>query len=152
MQILDLTPENTPTIEEVATLLVEGFATQAPDAWPDLDSARQEVQTSFAPGRISLVALDTQARAIGWIGGIEQYDGHVWEFHPLVVDTARRRQGIGRALVAALEDRLRERGALTLWLGTDDEIGQTTLAGVNLYPDVWAHIAAIRNLHGHPCG
>ena len=57
---------------------------------------------------------------------------------------------IGRALVAELEDRVRERGALTLWLGSDDETGQTSLSGVNLYPDVWTHITAIRNLHGHP--
>ena len=107
------------------------------------------MRESFAPGRISLVALDAQGRAIGWIGGIEQYDGHVWELHPLVVDAAQRR-GVGRALVAALEARLLERGALTLWLGTDDETGQTSLSGVDLYPDVWAHIAAIRNLPGHP--
>jgi aminoglycoside 6'-N-acetyltransferase I len=26
----------------------------------------------------------------------------------------------------------------------------TTLAGVNLYPNVFEHIATIKNLHGHP--
>jgi aminoglycoside 6'-N-acetyltransferase I len=26
----------------------------------------------------------------------------------------------------------------------------TTLAGVNLYPDVWEHVAQIKNLRGHP--
>jgi aminoglycoside 6'-N-acetyltransferase I len=150
MQILNLTPDDTATIEQVAALLVEGFVEQAPDAWPDLASALQEVRESFASGRMSLVALDAQGRVIGWIGGIEQYEGHVWELHPLVVDAAHRRQGVGRALVAALEERLRVRGVLTLWLGTDDETGQTTLSGVNLYPDVWTHIAAIRNLRGHP--
>ena len=41
-------------------------------------------------------------------------------------------------------------GGITLWLGTDDEMGQTTLSGVDLYPDVCAHIAAVRNLRGHP--
>ena len=150
MHVRDLTPGDTATIRQVAALLVEGFAEQAPDAWPDLASALQEVQESFAARRISLVALDGQGRAIGWIGGIEQYDGHVWELHPLVVDAAHRRQGVGRALVTALEERLRERGALTVWLGTDDEIGQTSLSSVNLYPDVWTHIAAIRNLCCHP--
>jgi aminoglycoside 6'-N-acetyltransferase I len=49
-----------------------------------------------------------------------------------------------------LEKRVRERGGLTLWLGTDDEDNMTTLAGVNLYPNVFEHIATIKNLHGHP--
>jgi aminoglycoside 6'-N-acetyltransferase I len=26
----------------------------------------------------------------------------------------------------------------------------SNLSGVDLYPDVWPHIANIRNLHGHP--
>ena len=34
----------------------------------------------------------------------------------------------------------------------DDESGLTTLSGIALYPDPWAHIAAIRNLRGHPFG
>jgi hypothetical protein len=39
-----------------------------------------------------------------------------------------------RSLVADLEDRVRERGGITLWVGTDDEDDMTTLAGVDLYP------------------
>jgi aminoglycoside 6'-N-acetyltransferase I len=63
-----------------------------------------------------------------------------------------RRQGIGRALVADLEARVRERGATTLWLGTDDEDGRTSLAKTDLYPDPLQHLAAIRNLRRHPYG
>ncbi len=33
---------------------------------------------------------------------------------------------------------------------TDDEDGLTSLSGVDLYPDVWQHVAAVRNLGGHP--
>jgi aminoglycoside 6'-N-acetyltransferase I len=61
-----------------------------------------------------------------------------------------QRRGIGRALVADLEARLRGRGALTLWLGTDDEDGMTTLSHVDLYPNVLEHLANIKNLRGHP--
>lgn len=150
MQIIDLTPADADALHQTAELLVQGFAQQAPDAWPDLASALEEVHESFAPDRISLVAVDEAGDVLGWIGGIEQYDGHVWELHPLVVHPMHRRQGIGRALVAALEVRVRERGALTLWLGSDDEIGQTSLSGVNLYPDLWTQIAAIQNRRGHP--
>ena len=78
------------------------------------------------------------------------YDGRVWELHPLVVHPEHQRKGIGRALVADLEDRVRERGGLTLWLGTDDEDNRTTLSEVDLYPDPLAHLARIRNLRGHP--
>jgi aminoglycoside 6'-N-acetyltransferase I len=48
-------------------------------------------------------------------------------------------RGIGSALVVDLEARVAERGVLTLWLGTDDETGMTTLSGVDLYPDVLGH-------------
>ena len=75
------------------------------------------------------------ALLLGWIGGLRQYDGRVWELHPLVVRRDRRLRGVGRALVAAFEDEARRRGALTLTLGTDDDGGQTSVAGVDLYDD-----------------
>lgn len=45
-----------------------------------------------------------------------------------------------------------ERGAHTLYLGTDDEANLTSLGGVDLYPDVLSHVASIRNLGRHPYG
>ncbi|MGI0486414.1 hypothetical protein ACN4EK_13320 [Pantanalinema rosaneae CENA516] len=39
---------------------------------------------------------------------------------------------------------------MTLWLGTDDEESKTTLSGINLYPNVWEHIATIKNRRQHP--
>ena len=119
-------------------------------AWPNLEAALQEVWESFGPERISRVAVNRTGVVLGWISGIRQYDGHVWELHPLVIRPAYQRRGIGRALVADLETQVKKRGGLTLWLGTDDESGMTSLAGVNLYPNVLEHLANIRNLHGHP--
>ena len=87
---------------------------------------------------------------LGWIGGISKYDGHVWELHPLVVAPQHQRHGIGCALVRDLEQQVRLRGGLTILLGSDDEDGQTTLSGVDLYDDTWGRIAHVRNLHGHP--
>jgi aminoglycoside 6'-N-acetyltransferase I len=150
MKIIDLQSNNEVAIQQVATLLVEGFKEHWPDAWPDLESALQEVHESFETGRISRIALDESETVLGWIGGIRQYDGNVWELHPLVVKPGYQRQGIGRALVTDLEEQVREQGGLTLWLGTDDEDGMTTLAGVNLYPNVWDHVAQIKNLRNHP--
>jgi aminoglycoside 6'-N-acetyltransferase I len=65
----------------------------------------------------------------------------VWELHSLVVRPDLQRRGIGRALVGDLEARVKERGALTLWLGTDDEANMTTLSGVDLYPNVLEHLS-----------
>jgi aminoglycoside 6'-N-acetyltransferase I len=75
----------------------------------------------------------------------------VWELHPLAVRAARQRQGIGRALVADLEEQVRLRGGLTLWLGSDDEDDMTSLSGVDLYDDLPARLASVWNLKGHPC-
>lgn len=152
MDVVELRVSDAAAVEQTAAILVAGFRTQAPSAWPNLPAARREVLASFGDGRLSLIARDERGDVLGWIGGEEQYNGHVWELHPLVVDPARQGGGIGRVLVTALEARVRERGGLTLVLGTDDEIGQTSLAGVDLYPDVWPHLAAIRNLRRHPYG
>lgn len=150
MQIIDLRPDMEGSIAQTATLLIEGFKQHWETAWTDLDSALAEVHESFGADRISRIAVDQSGKVLGWIGGIEQYDGKVWELHPLVVDAAHQGQGIGRSLVADLAERARERGGLTLWVGTDDEDSMTSLAGVNLYPNVFDHIVQIQNLKGHP--
>lgn len=150
MQIIDLCPDSLEAIQQAAALLVEGFREHWPNAWADLDSALEEVQESFEADRISRIAVDEAGAVLGWIGGIKQYDGNVWELHPLVVRSDCRGQGIGQTLVTDLEDRVRERGGFTLWVGTDDEDNMTTLAGVNLYPNVFEHIAKINNLRSHP--
>lgn len=150
MIITDLHPDDEETIREVAAILVAAFREHWPDAWPMLEEALAEVRESFAPNRISRVARDDAGHVLGWIGGIEQYDGYVWELHPLAVHPDVQRQGIGRALVADLEAQVRARGGLTITLGSDDEDGMTSLAGADLYTNLWTQIAAIHNLHGHP--
>ena len=148
MLIHDLS-DDAATIDAVAALLVAGFAEHWPDAWPDHEAAVDEVRESLEPGRISRVAMDDDGTVLGWIGGIHEY-AYVWELHPLVVRMDRQGQGVGRALVADLEALVAARGGLTLRLGTDDESNQTSLGGVKLYPNVWEHIATIRNLDRHP--
>jgi aminoglycoside 6'-N-acetyltransferase I len=150
MHIVDLRSDDEQAIREVAALLVEGFATNWPEAWPDLESAIKEVRESFAEGRISRVALDEDGTVLGWVGGISQYRGHVWELHPLVVRVSAQGKGIGRALVTDLEERVKERGGLTVMLGSDDVTEQTTLAGINLFPNICEHLAHIKNLKHHP--
>lgn len=148
--ISDLSNDQVDSTHQTAAILVEGFAEHWPGSWPTMESALAEVRESFKAGRISRVACNSDGDVLGWIGGIPTYDGRVWELHPLVVKSAHHGRGIGRALVADLEVRVAERGGLTLWLGSDDVNGMTTLAGVDLYPDLLGHLGDIRNLQGHP--
>ena len=148
--IIDLESDDTQAIEQAAALLVEGFREHWPDAWPDLDSALKEVREMLAEDRICRIAVDNDSNVVGWIGGIPEYDGHVWELHPLVVKPDEQQQGIGRMLVTDFEEQVRQRGGLSVTLGTDDEDNMTTLSNVDLYKNTWQHIANIRNLKGHP--
>jgi aminoglycoside 6'-N-acetyltransferase I len=149
--ILDLTAARPDLVEQTAELLLEGFRNRSP-SWPTLDAARTEVLESLESERISRVALDERDRVVGWIGGIPQYDGNVWELHPLVVAQSHRGRGVGRALVEDLERMVRARGAWTLWTGSDDENDETSLAGVDLYSDIPGAIGSVRNLKRHPYG
>jgi aminoglycoside 6'-N-acetyltransferase I len=144
MQIVNLKPEDTASIQQAAMLLVEGFKTH----WPE--AALETVQASFGPDRLSRVAIDDAGRVLGWIGGIQEYSGHAWELHPLVVAADQRGRGIGRALVLDLEELVRQHGGQTLFLGSDDEDNMTSLAGINLYPNPLEHLANLKNLRGHP--
>lgn len=151
IHIVDLLPDQTHAMHQAAELLVIGFKDMAPDAWPDMESALEEVQTMTQPDRICRAAVDAQGTVLGWVGGLDYgYDGHVWELHPLVVHPDYQRRGIGRALVLDLEVQVRQRGAITLFLGTDDETFMTSLSGVDLYQNPWEHIRSIQNYGSHP--
>lgn len=154
LTIVDLKPDDGARIDQVAQLVFEAF-THIPDWVPTLERAREEVRALFAPNRISRVALQdggmSEARyAVGWVGGIEEYDGNAYELHPLAVKPSHQRRGIGTALVRDLEEQARQRGAITVYLGTDDEFGGTTLYGKDVYPNVLEHVAQIRNINNHP--
>ncbi|MCX7029699.1 MAG: GNAT family N-acetyltransferase [Spirochaetes bacterium] len=58
-------------------------------------AARAEVEDSLGPDRISRIVVDSGGRVLGWIGGQPQYNGNVWELHPLVVRGGCRRRGVG---------------------------------------------------------
>jgi aminoglycoside 6'-N-acetyltransferase I len=147
MHIVDLATQPAALRDAAAQLLVDEFTT--PDGWQSLDAARETVDDVLRDGFArAAIAGD---RLAGWIGALSEYRGRVWELHPLVVAPEFRRQGVGRALVAALENEVRERGGITVTLGTDDDDGRTSLSGVDLYPNVLAHLGQLRDLgREHP--
>jgi aminoglycoside 6'-N-acetyltransferase I len=149
LRIEDLRPDDSDAVEQAARLLVEAFRGHSP-SWPDVETALEEVRESFASDRLSRIARDEDGRVVGWVGAISQYSGHVWEVHPLAVLPERQRHGIGRLLLEDIEQLAAQHGAITLTLGSDDEDGRTSLSGVDLYPDLLAALAGIRNVGGHP--
>ena len=147
VKIADLGAQSEPIREQAAALLVEGF--DEPRGWPTLELAREEVVMVLREGFAR--AMMEGSTLLGWIGGLPEYAGRVWELHPMVVRREYRRRGMGRALVGAFEAEARQRGALTATLGTDDDSGMTSLADMDLYGDVARRIAELRDLgHSHP--
>ncbi|MBL8969922.1 MAG: GNAT family N-acetyltransferase [Myxococcales bacterium] len=143
--IVDLEPGRPELLEQAAAILVD----RLPEGWPTLELAREHIRELLDPARI-LRGFVRGRQLLGWIGGQEHYINHSWELHPLVVHAGHERRGIGRALVDDLEQRVRELGIHTMFVGSDDETGLTSLAGVDLYPDVLAHLTRLRDHGGHP--
>lgn len=136
---------------EVAGLLLAGF--KQTGRWLTLteESAIEEVEESLADDRISRIAIE-EGSVIGWIAGQTSYGGQVIELHPIVVRPDRQSRGVGRLLVRDFEEQVTMMGAMTVIAGADDEAGETSLSGINLYPDPVQHLRMIRNPGRHPIG
>ncbi len=149
MTIHNMTALNDGQRMQAARILTDSL----PQGWPSLSDALEEIRERLIPENTLLAAVQ-DGEVIGW-GGIlaPTYDGRVFELHPLAVRADRRRSGVGRALVEALEDAARKQGGLTLFLGTDDEKegGETSLANVDLYADLPARLQTF-DPGPHPSG
>jgi aminoglycoside 6'-N-acetyltransferase I len=149
--LIKLNPDS-PAVQrmQAAEILTLAFRTHWPGSWETIEDGREEVAEMLAEDRILLAAVDGDGRVLGWIGGIPEYDGNVWELHPLAVHPDFQGQGIGKALVAAFEAEVKSRGGLTIQLGTDDEDGSTSLSGTDLYEDTYRKMAELVNHSDHP--
>ncbi len=119
-------------IKEAAQVLTDSL----PLGWADFDAAMREIARRLVPENTLLAALE-EGHVIGWGGILLQYGGKVAELHPLAVKESCRGRGVGTRLIRALEAEAAKRGALTIWVGSDDEStpGKTSFAGVDLYED-----------------
>ena len=133
---------------EAAHILRAAFA-HMPATYAEAGEAEAEVASFFSDDERSAMAALEGDTVAGWIGRIEAYS-HSWELHPLAVDPSRQRRGIGARLLAELENRARTAGMLTLWLGSDDDYGGTSLFGVDVFPGVLRHAAAVEQSTRHP--
>lgn len=145
---LDMRDASATQRDSAARILMSALA-HLPSAWHDMENALAEVTTFLDdPERLAVLALRADD-VVGWIGAIRQSE-FAWELHPLVVDPAAQRNGLGTQLVRHLESLARSEGVITMWLGTDDDFGGTNLYGSNLYPDVLNKLMALRETSGHP--
>lgn len=110
---------------------------------------KNEVQECMSDGMIMLAAIEDE-KLVGWIGARPQYNGYVWELHPLVVNKTHRGMGIGRKLIKSLEAEVMKMGGLTLYCGSDDEDFKTSLSEPDIYNNLWDKIKNIENYNGHP--
>jgi aminoglycoside 6'-N-acetyltransferase I len=150
MKIISLQKENEDLIRQAAQLLIDAFREHWSEAWQTFADGLQEVQEMLDDERICLIAVDDENKLLGVIGGIPQYDGNVWELHPLAVQPHLQKQGIGQKLVKDFEEQVRQRGGLTIVLGSDDEDNMTSLSNVDVYENLWDKIKNIKNFKSHP--
>lgn len=124
------------------------------DAFPEAyekpeKNAEIEVSNILSADRVAIKAVFKE-KLIGFTGAIPQYGSTGWELHPLVVAKEYRGRGIGEKLVSFLEKEVSDRGGITIYLGTDDEDGKTSLSGTDLFEETFKKIEEIRNLNHHP--
>lgn len=124
---------NSDQLVQAAQIMTDSI----PEGWPTLRDALDEINRLLVPENTLLAAVENEV-VVGWGGILPEYGGKVFELHPLAVRSDRRGQGIGSAIVAALEDEARRRGGLTIRVGADDERdgGETSLANADLYDDL----------------
>lgn len=133
MQIENMTGLDNIHIMQAAQILTDSL----PKGWPALQHALDEIRELLIPENTLFAAIENNV-VVGWGGIIPEYDGKVFELHPLAVRHDKRSQGIGSMIVSALENEARKQGGLTIQLGTDDETGggETSLANVDLYENL----------------
>jgi aminoglycoside 6'-N-acetyltransferase I len=137
------------SVWQAATILVEEFRLLSPYAWPTHQKAVEEVEECLNPAWIAL-AVFKGADMLAWAGARPAYGIITWELHPMAVHAAYQKKGIGTALLLALEEEVKRRGGRSMYLGTDDEAGRTSLSGMDLYASIPDAIAGIRNTGRHP--
>lgn len=119
-------------------------------SWQTVESAETEVAECCDESYICIAWVEKD-ELLGWAGLRPMYGNITWELHPIIVKPGFQGRKIGTKLLTEIENRAEQRGILNIVLGTDDELGKTSLSKVDLYnSDIFLEIKNIRNLDNHP--
>ena len=88
---------------------------------------------------------------IGYLGLLKMYSNITLELHPLIVKDGYRNIGIGSKLLKEAERIAKEKNALNIVLGSDDEYYKTNLHEFDFNnTDIGDIIKNIKNINNHP--
>jgi aminoglycoside 6'-N-acetyltransferase I len=149
-ELIDLHEASAELLEQAASILFYACREITKTSWSTMEESRKEVAECLHPDYYAIGYLRDN-RLIGWGGLRPAYGVFAWEMHPLVVFPENQKYGVGTKIVSELEKRAKKAGALTIYLGTDDECGFTSLSGKELFSnDLFEEIKHIRHNHRHP--
>lgn len=147
---MDLAVATDRQLEQAAWVLYIASKSITAVTWKTIAQAREEVRQCIQPP-FSSIGFSIDENIVGWAGLRPMYGEVTCELHPIVVLPEKQGKNIGSRLIREIERIAKERGVLNIVLGSDDELGLTSLAGKDLYSvDLFAEIKSIRNLHHHP--
>ena len=88
---------------------------------------------------------------IGYAGLLKMYSDITLELHPLVIKEGYRNMGIGTKLLKEAERMAKEKNALNIMLGSDDEYYKTNLHEFDFNNTYIGYtIKNIKNINNHP--
>ena len=150
MLLSDLSSASPIVLEQLAALSVAAARLHAPRWLPDRTAAENELRDAMNAGGIAKVAF-IDGQPAGWTACRPLYSA-VWELHPLLVAVDHHGKGVGAALVQAVEQHVRSRNGGVIVLSTSDEIGATSLFGVDLYNEPLRALSGMTYQPGHAVG
>lgn len=93
MEIINMLQLSQAQVMQAARILADGI----PTGWPAFQDALHEIHELLTAQNLLLAAVEDDI-VIGWGGILPRYNGNVFEIHPLVVRSDRRRQGVGTVI------------------------------------------------------
>ena len=138
MEIVNFSTLNDTQRLQAAQMLTDEIS----EGWESLSDAMTEIQECEENPDYMLFAAVEDDVVIGWIG-LEPQHNKAFELHPLVVRNDMQGKGVGTMLLKLVEETAKAKGGLVLKLSASDENygGETSLANVNLYEDLYEKLA-----------
>ena len=143
MRFVLLSEETVELNYQAGCILEECF----PDSYTGCGEKKLQEYTKNENITLAYVSED---KVLGFVSSMPKYGVSTWELHPLAVTEKSRGKEIGKNLCLELEKILREKGYLTIYLGTDDEEFKTSLSEDDLFEDTYSKIENIKNYKKHP--